>query len=375
MQNAECRMQMAECGRPPMMPASHPRLHAPDAASRFTFHASRVPPHLSRFTFHVSRHTRQRGFSLIEILVTMALLSFIVLGLFAMFNQTQRAFMTGIGQTDILEASRAVTDMLSRELEQLAPSRANAVNFYAVIPNTVPLVQNLPGTTIKRTNYLQDVFILTRQGQTWTGTGYCVRTNDSQGRLYFPQVNGGAGVGSLYRFSTNLPAVYFNSARPNDPLNGLPQDPGLLFAMFNAARQSGSMAISNRLCDGVIHFYVRPFATNGYPLYCDGARTNAWFLCRTNGPNFGFSYLRQASARPNAYGPDGYDLMWTWSNAVPAVLQMEIGILESRTLGRFNSIGNPAAQQQYIQREETSTRVHLFRQRIPIRNVDPTAFQ
>jgi hypothetical protein len=333
---------------------------------------SRVAFHVSRFTFQVPRPSS--AFSLIEILVTVALLSFIILGLFAMFNQTQRAFVTGMGQTDILESSRAVTDMLGRELEQAVPSGANAVNFCARIPNTIPLLQKLPGTTLMRTNYLEDVFVLTRQGQTWTGVGYCVRTNDVKGQLWPAEVGTGAGVGSLYRFSASVPVVYFTN-RFSDPLNGLPQNPSVLYAAFLSACQPGSAAISNRICDGVVHFYVRAFATNDYPLYCDGGRTNAWFLLRTNGPNFGYSFLRQASARPNPACPDQFDLLYSWSNALPAALEMELGILEPRALARFNSIAQANAQREYFQRDEMSARVHLFRQRIPIRNVDPAAYQ
>ena len=63
-----------------------------------------------------------RAFTLLEILVSVALLSFIVLGLFAMFNQTQRAFRMSMTQSDILEAGRAVMEMMPRELEQATMS-------------------------------------------------------------------------------------------------------------------------------------------------------------------------------------------------------------------------------------------------------------
>ena len=46
-----------------------------------------------------------------------------------MFNQVQRAFRISMNQVDHLEAGRAVTEMLPRELEQIAPCGANAVNF------------------------------------------------------------------------------------------------------------------------------------------------------------------------------------------------------------------------------------------------------
>src|ERR1035437_5553263 len=150
--------------------------------------ASAALPPASRFTHHVSRFT-PRAFTLVEILVTMALLSFIVVGLFAALDQVQRAFRSGMSQVDRLEAGRAVTEMLPRELEQTTPCGANAVTFSAKIIGiyapTVPqrLTQSLPGTVLVRTNLLQDCFILTRQNQAWVGIGYCVRVSDATGRL------------------------------------------------------------------------------------------------------------------------------------------------------------------------------------------------
>jgi prepilin-type N-terminal cleavage/methylation domain-containing protein len=101
-------------------------------------------------TRHASRVTHT-AFSLIEILVTVTLLSVIVLGLMVMFNQTQLAFRSSMTQTDVLESGRAVMDLLARELEQLVPANLDhATNFYArYIPPPAgpanPLIQELPG--------------------------------------------------------------------------------------------------------------------------------------------------------------------------------------------------------------------------------------
>jgi len=318
-----------------------------------------------------------KAFSLIEILVTVALLSFIILGLFAMFNQTQRAFRASMTQTDVLESARAVTDMLAREFGQLTPSRANAINYYAQFVDTVPLTQKLPGSTQNRTYYLQDCFILTREKQAWKGIGYCVRIPDADGRLWPAQIaSGRAGVGSLYRFEESMPIIY--SGPPGDVRNGLPQDPGLLFRRFQTAFVSGSAAISNRICEGVVHFQVRAFATNGFPIVSDGFSTNAVFQTHAGyygyGEN-GYGIMRQAEVRRRAGYPDGLILCYSWSNAVPAFLELELGILEPRILARYNSIQDAVARRNYFQREDLSTRVHLFRQRVPVLNVDPAAFQ
>ena len=130
--------------------------------------ASRNPDHASRITRH--------AFTLVEILVTVGLLSFIILGLFAVFNQVQRAFRNSMNEVDRLEAGRAVTELLPREIEQTTPCGFNATTFSAqIIPNSTPLWQYLPGTVspqIQRTNFLEDCFILQRQNQTWIGIGY-----------------------------------------------------------------------------------------------------------------------------------------------------------------------------------------------------------
>lgn len=341
-----------------------------------TNHGPRTTDHGS-VTRHSSPVTSQ-AFSLVEILVTVALLSFIILGLFAMFNQTQRAFRTSMTQTDVLESARAVTDMLAREFAQLTPSRANAINYYAQVFNTTPLTQKLPGTTLPRTYYLEDVFILTRQNQEWKGIGYCVRTPDANGCLWPAEIAPGqAGVGSLYRFAETLPVLYFNKGNLADPMNGLPQDPGVLFRRFQASFVPGSAAISNRVCEGVVHFQVRGFATNGFPIFSDGLTTNAVFAFPMDPPNVGLGYgvLRQASVRPRAGYPDRLEVCYSWSNAVPAFLELELGILEPRILARYNSIQDATARRNYFQREDLSTRVHLFRQRVPVLNVDPAAFQ
>jgi hypothetical protein len=308
---------------------------------------------------------------LVEILVTIALLAIITLGLFATFNQVQRAFRSSMNEVDRLEAGRAVTGMIPAELEQLSPCGANAVTFSAqIIPNSTPLTQNLPGTAspaTQRTNFLQDCFTLQRQNQTWIGIGYCVRTNDSNGRLWLPETGPNQlGVGSLYRFSATT-----NVLRSD----GIPSDPSTLYVQFKAATQAGSAAISNRICDGVIHFCLATFATNGYPIFCDGSHTNAYFRtdALTVPPRYGIVHPGRADYGP--YCPGNLAGLYFWSNAVPASVELQLGILEQHAWERYNSIGDATARLNYLQRDETASRVQLFRQRVPIRNVNPLAYQ
>src|SRR5258706_1220113 len=87
------------------------------------------------------------AFSLIEILVTVTLLTVIILGLLAMFNQTQRAFRQGTTQTDVLESGRSAMDLIRRELEQMTPAYLHVTNNFAnfyVSDRYQPDYQRLP---------------------------------------------------------------------------------------------------------------------------------------------------------------------------------------------------------------------------------------
>jgi prepilin-type N-terminal cleavage/methylation domain-containing protein len=342
-------------------------------ASRFTFHVSRITFHVSRITHHASRVTH-RAFTLVEILVTMALLSFIMVGLFAAFNQVQRAFRSSMSQVDRLEAGRAVTELLPRDIEQITPCGGNARTFNTLMvgsspPYFTPLTQSLPGTTLVRTNLLQDCFLLTRQNQTWVGIGYCVRVSDANGHLLLPGTGlGQLGVGSLYRFVTTTNVLQSNGTR---------SDPGVLYTNFLIAAQSGSAAISNRICDGVIHFYLGAYAINGFPFFSDGSHTNVYFQTNALGasPPYYYSTVHPARAIAGSSYPGNLAELRFWSNAVPAAVEMQLGILEQPAWERYNSIPVPAARLAYLQRPDVASRVHLFRQRVPIRNVDPLAYQ
>jgi type II secretory pathway pseudopilin PulG len=300
---------------------------------------------------------RRRGaaaFTLVEILVTMALLSFIVLGLLTMFNQTQRAFRSGLGQTDVLEGGRGAMDMLVRDVEQLTPSQAPAVgkpiawfamNYWSgADPHYPNFRQYLPTPNGPgwRTNVVDQFFLLTRLNQDWLPVFYRVE----------PAANGSA-VGSLYRYSTTWPRY----AAPGVGhmllrLNNFPSPP---------------YWFTNRVVDGVVHLQVRAFDTNGVPLvpFNGQSLASSWNLYRPSVTNAsGGSYFQ-------AYSP--CDVCF-WSNAVPAYVELEMGILEAKTLQHYLAIDptTPAAQA-YLSNHVGQ--VHLFRQRIPIRNVDFSAYQ
>ncbi len=283
------------------------------------------------------------AFSLIEIMIVMGLLSVMVLGLMAMFNQTQRAFRLGMSQTDVLEAGRLTSGMFVRELEQITPSYANAVfnspgflTFILSAANTS--IQPLPGGTAQRFNVMEDLFFLNRENQTWTGIGYFVRTNNT-----FPAGNGFGPVGTLYRYATNNTVAQFR------------QNPsGLRIGFLNAIAYPTN---ASKIVDGVVHFRIRAFDRNGQVINFNN--TNVPVIIR-------FSALQSPFVpSETVYGFN--------SNAVPAFVEVELGILEQQTLEHYKSIPVYTAQTNYLAGQ--APKVHLFRQRIAVRNVDPSAYQ
>ncbi|MEI2727030.1 MAG: hypothetical protein V9H26_27080 [Verrucomicrobiota bacterium] len=280
---------------------------------------------------------RGGGFSLIEILVVVGLLSIIILGLVAMFSQTQRAFRLGMAQVDVLESGRAVTDMLTRELSQMTPSHeSNAVNFYTSLKPVPPLKQELAGNPIPfRTNLIEELYFLTKENQTWTGIGYYVGGADG-------------GMGTLYRYVSN--SIY----------------PGRLYTGYNQrlndAINRNTFTNLNRILDGVVHFKVRAYNPAGQWI------TSTNQFTTNNPPN---AVVREPGSALYAGGESEF-YRFT-NNVVPAFVELELGVLEEKAIVRARTITDTLSRSNYLARE--AGRVHLFRLRVPVRNVDPTAYR
>jgi type II secretory pathway pseudopilin PulG len=296
------------------------------------------------------------AFSLVEIMVVIGLLSLIVLALMAVFNSAQTAFRASITQTDVLEGGRATMDLMAADLRQMAPSLGysssnglvnvyyptNPVNFYACtnLYYTQPLLQSLPGSAQKRTNVLETFFVLSRgnlNGQpTWFGMGYAVDVATNSNYL-----------NPLYHFymTTNV------EASPN---------PVTLFTNFMASVVAGTFtnATWSHLLDGVVDLRVRAYDTHG--------------LWMTNGYTFGYTNTaNNVLFLPSTLGECGF---YMFSNTLPASVEIQLGVLEDRVLQRAATWPN-GSQQQNDYLAQQAGKVHLFRQRVTILNVDSSAYQ
>ena len=292
------------------------------------------------FRFPLSAFRFCRAFSLIEIMVVVALLSLIVVALMAVFSSTQRAFRSGVTQTDVMEGGRAAMDLMATDLHGVAPSGGvtnGPVNF-AVLANShayYPLVQPLPGSAVLRTNLLNYFFVLSRQHTKWIGVGYVV--DNTNGSTLYP----------LYRFyaETNLAA---------GPLS--------LFNSFSAAVAASQWNSMSHLIDCVVHLNLHAYDTAG------GWINNAT-APYTNAVNTRFFSV--------VYGEPQ---IYMFSNTVPAAVELEVGVLEDRARSRAESLPDnaPAAppnDRRTLFLQSQAGAVHIFRTRVTVPNVDRTAYQ
>jgi len=288
----------------------------------------------------------RHAFTLIEVMVVVVLLSVIVLALMAVFNTTQTAFRAGVTDAGVMEGGRAAMDLMADDLRAMSPSlgQSNSINFGAVnfcVTNNFneqPLVQLMIGGGGTRTNVLENFFILSRGNQngvsTWHGVGYAVATNAPSGPLY-----------SLYRFTTSHPVASV------DPV----------FIFTNEFRNFlNNPAAGSHLMDGVVDLAVRAYDVNGSQM-----TTNIIFSAGQNATNKNVLYF------PPALGRAGFAM---FSNTLPGSVEIEMGVLEDRTLQHAESLGgNSSAQSNYL--AGSAGKVHVFRQRVSIPNVDPAAYQ
>jgi len=319
-----------------------------------------------RWSLVPRRASRLCAFTLIEVMVVLVLLSLIVLALMAVFDSTQTAFRASVTQSGVLESGRAAMDLMADDLREMAPSYglSNAtvtpngnvyiacpVNFYVAVTNYVsppsPLIQPMIGGNSERTNVLEDIFILSRGNQdgvpTWYGIGYAVATNAPPGPLY-----------SLYRFETNHPVASF--------------DPGFIFT--NEFRNFLTNVTSgSHLLDGVVDLTMRAYGLNG-------ERMTANMMTNYISDPSGQSSMIITKNENAAYfvpqwGETGFAM---FSNTLPDTVEIEMGVLEDRTLQRAESLGgNFQAQSAYLAQQ--AGKVHIFRQRVSIQDVDAAAYQ
>ncbi len=350
-------------------------------------------------TFRGTDGAPRHGLTLIEIMVTVSLLVVIILGLTAMFNQTRKAFTVGLSNVDYQDAGRAAMDLITRDLQQMAPSDfsfyttnvanvryfTNALNFYT-FPTLGATGRTWPlNNGDSNTFSLMSLYFLTKYNQQWNAIGY--RLTESDAAL---------GVGTLYRFSTNSPPMA--SLAPSSAGTSF-NVTSQVYRFLNLGDPPPQPASWSRVIDGVMDFRIRvydhnglliPTLTNGITVTTKDPRTGVPDVT-TNytgnasnalvGVNFGRWIDPNVSVNPLMVNsnifysaePTGDCVYQFVSNAVPAYVDVELGIMETPTLKQLQALTNsPAAYLSFLTNH--AAQVHIFRQRVTIPSADPAAY-
>ena len=108
---------------------------------------------LERPLSHVAtRDWRRTGFTLIELMASMAILGLIMVMLFSVFDQVNKAWLNGENRVETFTQARAILDLMSRELSQAIANNnmqfngtANSVYFVAPVNSNPQNVSDLCG--------------------------------------------------------------------------------------------------------------------------------------------------------------------------------------------------------------------------------------
>ena len=95
-----------------------------------------VSNHKSREQMRSNARRFSVAFTVIELMLAVAILGVIVFALFSVFNQTQRALRRSETNTDVAQKARAVAEIIGMELEQAQPTRAFFPSATGLNPTT-----------------------------------------------------------------------------------------------------------------------------------------------------------------------------------------------------------------------------------------------
>jgi prepilin-type N-terminal cleavage/methylation domain-containing protein len=306
-----------------------------------------------------SRAGERRGFTVVELLVAVSVLTLIVVVLYKIFDQTQKAMRSNSAQVDVSEGGRAAMELIARDFEQMTVAPvAGSLNFYVGLPGT-PFIQPLVPPTQLRTNFLQELFFLSEFNQKPSGIGYRVVPYTNSLGNPFP-----ASVGMLCRFEydTNRAAVNGNS--------------NLLLKTFLANANRSHPDLFQRVTDGIVHFRITAYDALGLPMNeptpTRGRPELRYALLSTNIVLSGnFATTTATNITFVGVGVTNYSRQtgYFFTNVVPPFVEVELGILEPQTLDRWKSMPNALMASNFLARQ--AGKITLFRQRVPVRSAAP----
>jgi prepilin-type N-terminal cleavage/methylation domain-containing protein len=318
-----------------------------------------------------------RGFSLLEMMIAVGMLTIVILALYAMFDQTQKALRQALNQVDVSEGGRSALDLIVRRAERAAsPQVQDSLNLVIKPANAIgySLVFDGQEAVADRTRPLrfdEVFFTYPIAGGLWHVAGFFVAPDQASPTTNTTTV----GLSSLYLIDEALPNT--NLVRALDSANLIPggsSDP----ATIPPLRLSGTFAVQTnlltgrvvtpafpsgtvradavRLIEGVIQFRVTAFDADGrpydrtHPIIADlaapraGANTNRP-VHRIVTPDSWLSTNQVSGiSRPLPISIEVVDVETGQVNAqfrgtnLPTALEIEVTLLDGKQLDQFRSL-------------------------------------
>lgn len=318
--------------------------------------------------FRSGTRDRSYGFSLLEMLISIGILSVLILALYSLFDQTQKALRANINQVDVSEGGRSVMDLVARDV---ARARSVGINTNLIIDPKRAVIEQFiqPGTNLvvirttgglfgpawrsvfgdegRRSTMLHELFYLVEQQPgRWVGAGLFVAGDNPQSTAQ--------GLGTLWRYEDMNP-VSARGARAGEQV-----------ALLNNRFLNNTTYRTNyvsRLMDGVVFFRVTPFGPQGQPL--DDQLLREVQNANANSP-FPFPIPAGVVIGPNN-APPAFPINGTFfkNRSLPNALEIELGILPTQLVDQYRVLDDvPAVRNRFL--TNNAANVLVFRQRIPL---------
>lgn len=201
----------------------------------------------------------RRAFTLVELLVSMAVLSIIIVAIAGLSNSTAQIWSGGERTVENNQTGRAVLEIIARELSQ------------AVVSSRLPFVQNptLPAGANQRTSNgvtADSIFWVAPLTSTNSGNlcevGYYLTNTFELKRFFVPPsdtVN--------YKVLTATPTDYTPRATGSGGTSGHDHASAALWATdFVTAKDGNNRLVSNTVAGGVLNLFIRCLDINGDPI-------------------------------------------------------------------------------------------------------------
>jgi hypothetical protein len=281
----------------------------------------------------------------------------IVLGLYLMFDRVQRAFRSGTTQVDVLEGGRSTANIVVRDLAQIQGVGVDPTDVAAGTTNFNPLKayinvfleDNTPPNPVWQqlvdgsavSNKYKELLFLHATNGAWTAIGYRLATRTN---CVLPPTN---GVGTLLRFEYGIPSP--NALRI--PKNTAQETNNPIYRFTNPAYSNDFQPV----LDGVVHFDVRleemVVDSSGVPV---------------NGPVVATNTSQIPNTTP-FFQPLSANAVVMNDRRTPIAVEFELGVLEPQAANQVRGLPTVRLQTNFLFAPEQAGRVHLFRQRVPIR--------